>query len=405
MKLMSTIVLLAVTMSSAHGARVRVSEIVVSGNHRTDAGVIRNYLYLREGDVMSPEELDTRIARSRRRLLDTRYFSNARITATYLSGGDVRICVSIVEGFLWRLTAGTWYVQAGRDNLFGKGINGSLYISTKSQALTFDDPYFRGSPFLIRMQAIHLQAGRDIVYISPEEDFDYRKIGVAGSVGYNFNPDLSVALIAGVYEFKLEEGEFGPDAERFLEDNGVSGRTKDTDIGASVRLDRRNNRLTPTDGYSVQSALLFRDGAPGMTVNLLNYQELGSRAYFFSRLSLTSFGDDLPYHLWQGLGGITGLKFPGSEDLLGRSTVIISIEPRYRFMEIRKFNAFLEARLFFDTGTAVIHTGDITADRFVSGFGAGLRLWIGYPYFQNAVAYYGSRRGEGKFFFRFGSSF
>lgn len=405
MKHVIATIILTILFPQSSMAYVQITKIIVTGNHRTDPDIIRNYLYLREGDAISREELADRISRSERRLLDTRYFSSASVTTTYEDGEKVTVHVMVQEGFLWRFTAGTWFVQLGRDNLFGKGVNGSLYLSTKTQSLILDNPYFRGTPFLVRMRVNHLLASRDIVFVEPEEGFDYRRIGASFSIGYNFNPDLSIAFIAGVHTFNLEEKEFGTDALSFLNDNGICGRTKDTDLGASFLLDRRDNRLTPFDGYLFQGSIVFRDGAPGILFQALDYKRTGKRTYIFSRLSLTNFGNKLPYHLWQGLGGVWGLKFPNSGDLIGRSTVLASIEPRYRFLEIPFHDAFLEARIFLDAGAATLRVSELSFDRLISGYGAGLRLWIGYPYFQNAVAYYGIRRGEGEFFFRFGSSF
>ena len=96
-------------------------------------------------------------------------------------------------------------------------------------------------------------------------------------------------------------------------------------------------------------------------------------------------------------------RTPGVD--IGRTAVLVSIEPRIRFLEIPAFNAFFEARLYLDTGAAFRSADELAADRFLTGYGAGLRLWIGYPYFQNGVVYYGIRRGEGEWFLRLGSSF
>jgi outer membrane protein assembly factor BamA len=399
------IILFAALFPAASMADVRITAIEVTGNYRTDPGIIGNYLYLHEGDVMSREELAERVSRSETRLLNTRYFSTASVSTVFEDEVSVRINVSVKEGFLWRFNAGTWFIQLGRDNLFGKGLDGTLHLSKSTQSVILDNPYLGGTPFLWRMGITHQLTGRDIVYVEPEEDFDYERIGASWTIGYNFNPDLSVALNTGVHAFELEDKEFGTDALVFLRDNGVHGRTKDTFLGLSLRLDRRNDRLTPSDGFLTQGALEYRDGAPGVRFELLDYREMGTRAYLFSRLSLTSFGNHLPYHLWKGLGGIWGLKFPDSEDQIGRSTVLLSIEPRFRFLEIPSYNSFFEARVFLDTGAAVLKASDIAFDRLISGYGVGLRLWIGYPYYQNAVVYYGIRRGEGELFLRLGTSF
>jgi|GEM_PF-5963099 len=386
-------------------ADVRIASIEVSGNHRTYTRIIMNYLYFDEGDMMSHEELEERIARSRTRLLNTRYFSSVEIKAVYEDADSININITIEEGFLWRLNGGTWFVQIGRDNLFGRGVNGALHLSRKTQSIILNSPYFRGSPFLVRAWATHQVVNRDIIFVDPEENFDYERYGISGSVGYNFNPDISFELNAAMYSFELEDKDFRAETLFFLGDNGVSGRTQDTDLGFSFRVDRRGDRLIPTDGYFLNGGIMLRDGVPGLNLQLLNYREMTEKTYLFSRFSLTSFGDQLPYHLWRSLGGIRGLKFPESGDQIGRSTLLLSIEPRYRFIEVPSYNSFLEARVFFDTGVAYLEAADFSFDRFVSGYGFGLRLWVGYPYYQNAVLYYGFRDGEGQVFFRFGSSF
>jgi len=402
----STIVTLCLLLATPPlTASVRIASIEVTGNHRTDSDIIMNYLYFRQGDRMSRNELTERIKKSRTRLFNTRYFSNAEITIDSEEGDSVNINVTVEEGFLWRFNGGAWFVEFGRDNLFGKGLNGALYLSRKTQSVMLNNPYFKGSPFLLRIQSTHQIADRDIVFVHPEEAFDFERYGISGSIGYNFNPDISFTLTAGLYSFELKTEDISFDALTFLRHNGVYGRTRDTDLGLSFRVDRRGDRLIPSDGYFLNGGLMFRDGVPGLDFQLLDYLKTGKRTYLFTRLSLTSFGNHLPYHLWQGLGGIWGVKFPGSDDQIGRSTAIISIEPRFRFIEVPAYNAFLEARMFYDTGVAFLEAADFSFDRFVSGYGAGLRLWIGYPYFQNTILYYGVRNGEGEIFFRFGSSF
>jgi hypothetical protein len=405
MNLVFAAVLFTALLPRTGDAPVRIAAVEVSGNRTTDSGIIKNYLYVREGDVLGMEELAERVVRSERRLLDTRYFSHVKISTHTLDAENIRVLVDVREGFLWRFTAGTWFIQIGRDNLFGKGVDGSLSLSKSAQSLSFDNPYFRGTPFLLRMQVTHALSGRDVVFVEPEEDFEYRRVGVSWSVGYNFNPDLAAALVAGVHSFELEEEEFNGNTFSFLKENGVYGRTRDTDLGLSFLLDRRDNRLVPSEGQLLQGAFLVRDGVGGITLQALEYLKTSRRTHAMLRLSMTSFGDGLPYHLWQGMGGIGGLKFPGAEDRIGRTTLLVSLEPRLRFLEIPRYDAFLELRAFIDAGAAVMEVSDISFDRLVSGYGLGLRLWIGYPYFQNAVAYYGFRSGQGKLFFRFGSSF
>lgn len=387
------------------GLLVHIAGVEVTGNRYTDASIIKNYLYMREGDVLGEKELPKRVAHSERRLLDTRYFSSVKISTRSTDHENVSVLVEVKEGFLWRLNAGLWFIQVGRDNLLGKGVDGSLYLSREAQAVILDNPYFRGTPFLVRMQVTHSLSGRDVVFVEPEEDFEYRRVGVSGSVGYNFNPDVSAALVAGVHSFELEDEDFGENTLSFLAANGVYGRTRDTDLGLSVSLDHRNNRLVPSEGLALQGALLLRDGVGGITLQALEYVKTSRRTYAFLRLSLSSFGDGLPYHLWQSLGGITGLKFPNSQDLIGRTTVLASIEPRFRFLDVQRYNAFLELRAFVDSGAALAELSDLAFEDLVSGYGLGLRLWVDYPYFQNAVAYLGFRSGETELFFRLGSSF
>lgn len=386
-------------------AGLTVSTIEIRGNDYTDDGIIRNYLYFDEGDVIDEGQLDELLKKSSRRLLDTQYFSRTNVTAESSGHDSVRVNVQVKEGFLWRLTLGTWFVQAGRDNLFGKGLNGRIHAGLRSQAISFNNPYFKGSPFLLGAGVNHHISGRDIVFIDPEEDFEYERYGFRFSTGYNFNPDLSFALSTTIHSFDLRQKKFSPESQQFLNENGILGRTRDTDISLVGRYDRRDNRLTPSGGYLLSGTVSCRDGAPGVELQMIDYLAATSRAYLFLRLAWRSFHHALPYHLWPSLGGFRGLKFPGSGDEIGRTTVLMSIEPRYRFVYLPWYGSFLEARLFIDTGRAYPETGDFEFDGLVSGYGAGLRLWVGYPYFQNAVVYYGIRRGEGEFFFHFGSSF
>ncbi len=387
------------------GAELIVSGIEIRGNDYTDAGIIVNYLYVSEGDVLDDRRLDYLMRKSRRRLLDTQYFSRVSVASEPSGEDSVRVVVTVKEGFLWRVSLGFWFVGFGRDNLLGKGLNGSVHLSLDSQSLSFDNPYFRGTPFRLGAGVNHHISGHDIVPIDTSEDFEYERYGLMFSTGYNFNPDLSFTLSTSLHSFELFEEEFDGEARDFLGDHGVLGRTRDTDISLTGTYDNRNNRLTPSGGYLISGTYSHRSGAPGVGIQMLEYLPMTGRAYLFLRFAWRSFDDALPYHLWPGLGGFNGLKFPLEEDEIGRTTAFLSVEPRYRFLYLPWYDSFVEARLFFDTGSAYLETGDFSFDRFVGGYGAGLRLWIGYPYFQNALVYYGMRGGRGELFFHFGSSF
>jgi len=124
-----------------------------------------------------------------------------------------------------------------------------------------------------------------------------------------------------------------------------------------------------------------------MTLDLRRYQPLADRhGLFLSALSRTrtgTVGQEVPIHQDFHLGGTNTVRGWNRDSGRGKNEFIGTVEYRYRVMEPRKILAgrfgdsvFIgfELALFGDVGKAWGNSEDSGSDRFLSGYGIGLRL-------------------------------
>ena len=239
-----------ITFEAKEGNRLYVERIDVTGNVRTQDRVIRREFRLAEGDAFNA----ALVRRSRQRIRDLGYFSDANITTNPGSAPDrVVLNTNVTERATGEVSIGGGYsTDAGaladlglrERNLLGTGIdariNGVIAQRRSQVDISVTDP-----SFLDR----NLAVGADIFYIN-RDLLDYsgyreRRVGFSVRAGYEFNEYLRQSWAYTLSNRNIFDIATG--ASRYIQEQ--RGETLLSQIGQTLTYDRRDSRLDPRSGY------------------------------------------------------------------------------------------------------------------------------------------------------------
>lgn len=233
--------------------RVIVERIDIVGNVRTEDGVIRREFLLVEGDIFNTSKL----RRSRQRIVNLGFFDKVEVTNDIGSADDRTVVkVAVQERSTGALSVGVGYTTEGgavtdlgirERNLLGRGQDLELRLEVgaeKDQAtLRFTEPYFLDRELSAGFDVYH--AVRDL---QDESSYNSESSGIALRAGYAISEHL---FQRWTYRLeRLDITDVGTNASSAVREQ--SGRTTVSSIGQTLLYDRRDNRLDPTEGYSVR---------------------------------------------------------------------------------------------------------------------------------------------------------
>lgn len=262
-----------VSFAISESARVVVERIGISGNMRTEDGVIRRELLLVEGDIFNTY----RLRRSRQRIVNLGFFDKVDVTREPGSADDRTVIkIAVRERATGELSIGLGYSTEGgaltdlrirERNLLGRGqdleLNFKLGAEQTEVVLGFTEPYFLEKD---------LSAGFDIFRttddLQDQSSYDSERIGFGLRAGYRITEPLSQK-----WTYTLEQTEIrnvGASASRAVKEE--QGKTTTSSIGQTLLYDTRDNRFDPTEGYSVALRNVFA-GLGGDRTNLRNEVE------------------------------------------------------------------------------------------------------------------------------------
>jgi outer membrane protein insertion porin family len=242
-----------ITYNINEGPKVYVERIDIKGNVRTLDTVIRREFRLVEGDAFNTAKLQ----RTRQRLENLGFFSSVDIKTLPGSAPDKTVIeVNVAEQSTGELSFGLGYSTTNgplglagirERNLLGRGQDLQLNLSlsgVRSQVvLSFTEPYFLGRP---------IAAGFDIFDTRTSArnnlQFTEKDLGLGLRAGY----DISEYLRHTVH-YTLSRQEITDVASTAsLAIQQSQGVTVNSLIGNEFLYDRRDNRLTPTQGYYIR---------------------------------------------------------------------------------------------------------------------------------------------------------
>ena len=232
--------------------KIRIQEIRTFGNTRTSRAVILHYCEFEAGDVLTQNELDGKIRRTERNLINTQFFS--RVHVFDLPRRDPReavVMVDVTEGTDWHVSADTWQIRLSKENLGGDAVTVGTEFGLEIQRLFYEQPWIFDAPLVAGASAFFENGHETVV----EDDngrygewFYHEAAGGDASLGYivTLRARVGVAVLGehvNYYapRFKIDpDGRFGVRPEALL----VAARPY-------VEWDRRDNDLYPTRGFFV----------------------------------------------------------------------------------------------------------------------------------------------------------
>ena len=239
-----------ITFRIREGARIFINQINITGNTRTYDEVIRREFRLNEGDAFNA----AKIRASRRNIENLNYFSNVNIhTSPTNDRNKADINVDVTEKSTGFFNVGIGYstvngalIRAGvtENNFRGKGqrLGVDVGVSQREQDynISFTEPYFIGLP---------LSAGVDIYRTETdyqdESSYDQARTGGRIRFGWRYTDNLSQSLRYTLQQEEIEN--VSKHSSIYIQNQ--EGKYIDSSIGQTLSYDRRDNAISPTEGY------------------------------------------------------------------------------------------------------------------------------------------------------------
>ncbi len=242
------------------GKKVRIHDVLISGNDTTKDRVIRRYVYLAPGDLYSATDLkDSKTALGR-----TGFFEKVDIQTQRVSEDEIDLLVRVKETSTGTISLGGGYgsyeglmvnASISDKNLLGTGITGSLGfdISEISQSynISFVNPKVWDSMYSLGMSLYK----REYVY------YDYTEDSLGGSinVGRQFFRHMHASVGVG---YVKNDTDINDDVDTDLTTLIYTDKYTKLSGFASVSWDNTDDYYLPREGYiaSLNVELASMDG-------------------------------------------------------------------------------------------------------------------------------------------------
>ena len=242
-----------ITFDINEGPRVFVERIEIQGNVRTLDKVVRREMLVAEGDPFNAAKL----RRSESRVRDLGYFEKVQVTTQDGTSQDRTVVnVEVQETATGEISLGGGYSTVDgaladfgirERNLLGRGqdLRFATTLSQRRQEydISFTEPYFLDRD---------LAAGVDLFRITRdnqrESSFDESNTGFSLRLGYPLTDRLRQRLNYTLESTEIEN--VASNASRFISEQ--EGQRLTSLIGQEIMYDRRDSRLSPTEGYYVR---------------------------------------------------------------------------------------------------------------------------------------------------------
>jgi len=230
------------------GKKVKIHDVLISGNDTTKDRVIRRYIYLAPGDTFSATDLKE----SKSALGRTGFFESVDIQSQRISEDQIDLLVKVKEASTGTISLGGGYgsyeglmlnASVSDKNLFGTGITGSLGfdISKISQSynLSFVNPKIWDSMYSLGLS----------LYKREYEYTDYTEDSLGGSLnlGRQFARHWYVSVGIGYVDNKSTYNDEAvlSDIQRLI----YNDQYKKLSGFASLSFDNTDNYYLPREGY------------------------------------------------------------------------------------------------------------------------------------------------------------
>jgi len=231
------------------GKKVKIHDVLISGNDTTKDRVIRRYIYLAPGDIFSATDLKD----SKHALGRTGFFEQVDIQSQRVSEDQIDLLVKVKEASTGTISLGGGYgsyeglmvnASVSDKNLFGTGITGSLGfdISKISQSynVSFVNPKIWDSMYSLGLS----------LYKRKYEYIDYTEDSLGGSLnlGRQFYRHIYASVGIGYVDNQStfnEDSTYLTDLQRRI----YNDQYKKLSGFASISFDNTDDYYLPREGY------------------------------------------------------------------------------------------------------------------------------------------------------------
>ena len=291
--------IIAITYEIQEGPRVYVERIDINGNVRTLDEVIRREFRIVEGDAFNA----SKIRRTRQRIQNLGFFSQVDLQTVQGSSPDRTIIeVNVEEQSTGELSFGAGFstsdgplgnVSLRERNLLGRGqdVRLDFLISGERSQLNFSftEPYFLDQDLTAGLDAYRTETDR-----RSGRTFRERNLGGGFRFGWNWS------------EFFRQNVRYNLSNDEIFDTKSTSSEVIQIQEGSAISsvvsqelsYDRRDSRITPTDGYVIR----LQNDAAGLG---------GDTQYLRTRVSGSYYqpiGEDLVVSVSGEAGHIYGIN-------------------------------------------------------------------------------------------------
>lgn len=237
------------TYNIGEGQKVYVERININGNLRTQDRVIRREMQLVEGDPFNRSKLQ----QSEQNIKDLGFFENVDVNVSQGTAPDrADVDVNVAEQSTGEISIGAGYSTTdgpladfgiSERNFLGKGqdLRFNTTLSGRSQQfnMSFTEPYFLDRDLSAGVDLFHDRSQNN------ESSYDEQRSGFALRMGYPLAENLRQKLSYTLNNTRIDN--VPTTASRFVREQ--EGDRLTSAVGQELTYDRRDSKLTPTDGY------------------------------------------------------------------------------------------------------------------------------------------------------------
>jgi outer membrane protein insertion porin family len=412
-----------ITFDILENERFFIEKVIISGNDKTKDNTIRRNLSFFPG-----ERLDTqKIKRSEQRLTGTGYFdsqSGSATEITYVPGtkyNTKNVIVNVKEGRTGMLRFGGGF--GANAGLFGDvsytDKNFDIFDLPKDWKDFMSGNAFRGggqtitmrfSPGFQRTEGVFsfnnpavFDSGYSLglsanIFRRAREDYDEERKGFKMSIGKTVLRGLRLGVTPNFEVIGIQN----IDSNAPLVVKEQEGSSKKLSLELTAMLDRRDNRMSPSEGYKITSSLVFS----GLDVDIIKFVTKGTRYHTVFNFPdwrgkhILSYGgtfgivestSDEGVPIFENLfaGGansIRGFSFRGvgpidvttGEQIGGKVLLLATTE-----YTMPVYGDLLRGAFFVDVGKADTDVNDINFNNLRATVGFGFRAKV--PFMGNSV--------------------
>ena len=238
------------------GQKVKIGDVLISGNDETKDRVIRRYIYLAPGDLYSATDLKE----SQNALQRTGFFEKVDIQTQRISEDKVNLLVKVKETQTGTISAGGGYgsyeglmvnASISDRNLFGTGINSTLGFEyskvSQNYNLSFVNPRVWDS--LYSLGVSFYKRKYDYNY-EQTDGYTIDQLGGSVNVGREFWRHFYASIGAGYVDNKSEYSEsYLNSLPGGINNQFYNDQYRKASGFASLKFDNTDDYLLPREGY------------------------------------------------------------------------------------------------------------------------------------------------------------